>query len=105
MHAQAPLPDLAIQADLAAQRELYKRDKAAVLLGLANSWSSVRGLKQTLKQLAILADGLLIDLWQNAGFSPELTLVAVGWFWSRRAVPLFGCGCAGVAALRPNAGR
>ena len=62
MRAQAPLPDLAIQADLAAQRETYKRDKAAVLLGLANSGSSVRGLKQTLKQLAILADGLLIDL-------------------------------------------
>ena len=87
MRAQAPLPDLAIQADLAAQRETYKRDKAAVLLGLANSGSSVRGLKQTLKQLAILADGLLIDLWQNAGFSPELTLVAVGGFGRAELFP------------------
>ncbi|MDP4733478.1 MAG: [protein-PII] uridylyltransferase [Limnohabitans sp.] len=87
MQAQAPLADLAIQADLAAQRETYKRDKAAVLLGLANSGSSVRGLKQTLKQLAILADGLLIDLWQNAGFSPELTLVAVGGFGRAELFP------------------
>ncbi|MEY3613702.1 MAG: Bifunctional uridylyltransferase/uridylyl-removing enzyme [Pseudomonadota bacterium] len=87
MRHPAPLPDLAIQADLSAQRETYKRDKAAVLLGLANGGSSVRGLKQTLKHLAILADGLLIDLWRNAGFAPELTLVAVGGFGRAELFP------------------
>jgi [protein-PII] uridylyltransferase len=74
-------------ADLAALRETYKRDKAAVLQALANSGSAVRGLKQTLKQMAILADGLLIQLWQNAGFAPELALVAVGGFGRAELFP------------------
>ena len=90
MSAPAPLPDLAAPADLAdlaALRETYKRDKAAVLQALANSGSAVRGLKQTLKQLAILADGLLIQLWQNAGFAPELALVAVGGFGRAELFP------------------
>jgi [protein-PII] uridylyltransferase len=90
MIAPAPLPDLAAPADLAdlaALRETYKRDKAAVLQALANSGSAVRGLKQTLKQLAILADGLLIQLWQNAGFAPELALVAVGGFGRAELFP------------------
>ena len=64
MSVQAPMPDLAEPANLLTLRETYKRDKAAVLQVLADSGSAVRGLKQTLKQLAILADGLLIQLWQ-----------------------------------------
>ena len=90
MRAPASLPDVATPddlADLAVLRETYKRDKAAVLQTLANSGSAVRGLKQTLKQLAILADGLLIQLWQNAGFAPELTLVAVGGFGRAELFP------------------
>jgi [protein-PII] uridylyltransferase len=90
MIAPAPLPDLAAPADLADLadlRETYKRDKVAVLQALANSGSGVRGLKQTLKQLAILADGLLIQLWQNAGFAPELALVAVGGFGRAELFP------------------
>ncbi|MEY4471643.1 MAG: Bifunctional uridylyltransferase/uridylyl-removing enzyme, partial [Pseudomonadota bacterium] len=69
---------LSPSADLALLRETYKQDKAAVLRTLANSGSAARGLKQTLKQLSILADGLLIQLWQNAQFAPDLSLVAVG---------------------------
>jgi [protein-PII] uridylyltransferase len=75
------------QASLATLRDTYKRDKAAVLQTLANSGSAVRGLKQTLRQLSILADGLLIQLWQNAGFSPELSLVAVGGFGRAELFP------------------
>ncbi len=74
-------------ADLALLRETYKQDKAAVLRTLANSGSATRGLKQTLKQLSILADGLLIQLWQNAHFSPELSLVAVGGFGRAELFP------------------
>ncbi|MEK7344169.1 MAG: [protein-PII] uridylyltransferase [Pseudomonadota bacterium] len=74
-------------ADLAVLRDTYKQDKAAVLHTLAHSGAVARGLKQTLRQLSILADGLLIQLWQNAGFSPELCLVAVGGFGRAELFP------------------
>ncbi len=79
--------DLAHAADLAALRETYKQDKAAVLHTLAQSGALTRGLKQTLRQLAILADGLLIELWRNAGFAPELCLVGVGGFGRAELFP------------------
>jgi [protein-PII] uridylyltransferase len=81
MQAPAPL------ADLAVLRETYKQDKVAVLSGLASSTYAARGLKQTLRQLSILADGLLIQLWQQAGFSSELCLVAVGGFGRAELFP------------------
>ena len=84
MSQQASSADL---ADLARLRETYKHDKAAVLNTLANSGAVARGLKQTLRQLSILADGLLIQLWQNAGFAPELCLVAVGGFGRAELFP------------------
>jgi len=81
METPAPL------ADLALLRETYKQDKVAVLSGLASSTYAARGLKQTLRQLSILADGLLIQLWQQAGFSSELCLVAVGGFGRAELFP------------------
>ncbi len=78
---------LSPSADLALLRETYKQDKAAVLRTLANSGPAARGLKQTLKQLSILADGLLIQLWQNAQFAPDLSLVAVGGFGRAELFP------------------
>ncbi len=81
MNTQAPL------ADLATLRDTYKHDKATVLSSLASSGYAARGLKQTLRQLSILADGLLIQLWQNAGFSSELCLVAVGGFGRAELFP------------------
>ena len=72
---------------LPALRETYKHDKAAVLQSLANSGASTRGLKQTLRQLSILADGLLIELWQQAGLPPDLSLVAVGGFGRAELYP------------------
>ncbi len=74
-------------ADLTLLRETYKQDKAAVLRTLANSGAAARRLKQTLKQMSILADGLLIQLWQNAGFSPDLSLIAVGGFGRAELFP------------------
>ena len=89
----------ALQAELAALRETYKRDKAAVLQTLADSGAAVRGLKQTLRQLSILVDGLLIQLWEKAGFSPELSLIAVGGFGRAE---LFPCSDVDVLVLLPD---
>ena len=77
MKALAPSTHL---ADLTQLRQTYKHDKSAVLHTLANSGAVTRGLKQTLRQLAILADGLLIALWEDAGLAPAMCLVAVGGF-------------------------
>lgn len=76
--------DLAVLARL---RESYRHDKAAVLLNLAQSGALVRGLKQSLRQLSILADGLLIELWKCAGLSPDACLVAVGGFGRAELFP------------------
>ena len=73
------MPDLAEPANLLALRETYKRDKAAVLQVLADSGSAVRGLKQTLKQLAILADGLLIiDLVREVPEAVKPKKISIG---------------------------
>jgi len=74
-------------ANLAQLRETYRHDKAAVLLSLAQSGALTRGLKQSLRQLSILADGLLIKLWKSAGLSPEACLVAVGGFGRAELFP------------------
>ena len=66
--------------ELAPLRDAYKQNKAAVLQTLADSKASTRNLQRTLRALADLADGLLIQLWQQAGFAPEVCLAAVGGF-------------------------
>ncbi|PIT71817.1 [protein-PII] uridylyltransferase [Limnohabitans sp. G3-2] len=82
-----PLAQQEYPADLGQLRETYKHDKAAVLNSLAHSGAVARGLKQTLRQLSILADGLLIELWQHAGFAPDVCLVAVGGFGRAELFP------------------
>ncbi|MBP8148688.1 MAG: [protein-PII] uridylyltransferase [Limnohabitans sp.] len=66
--------------ELAPLRDAYKQNKAAVLQTLADSKASTRGLQRTLRALADLADGLLVQLWHQAGFAPEVCLAAVGGF-------------------------
>ncbi len=66
--------------DTAALREAFRRDKAALLDTLAHSGASTRQLHRSLRQLAHLVDGLLIQLWQQAGFAKGLCLAAVGGF-------------------------
>jgi [protein-PII] uridylyltransferase len=90
MNAQASPADSAVheaKVDLACLRETYKNDQAAVLLNLAQSGAVTRGLKQTLRQLSILADGLLIELWRHAGLAPDACLVAVGGFGRAELFP------------------
>jgi len=85
--------------ELAPLREAYKRDKAAVLQNLASSGASTRGLQKTLHQLAGLADALLIQLWQKAGFSAHVCLVAVGGFGRGELLP---CSDVDVLVLLPD---
>ncbi len=66
--------------ETATLRETFRRDKAALLEILANSGASTRQLHRSLRQLAHLVDGLLIRLWQQAGFADDLALIAVGGF-------------------------
>ena len=66
--------------DIAALRDAYRRDKAAVLQSLNTSGTSTRGVQRALRQHAALVDDLLNALWRKAGFSAELCLVAVGGF-------------------------
>ena len=64
--------------DIAALRDAYRRDKAAVLQSLTLTGASTQGVQRTLRQHAALVDKLLIALWYKAGFSANLCLVAVG---------------------------
>jgi len=66
--------------ETAALRDAFRRDKAALLESLSSGQIAARPLRQALRQLTSLVDGVLIQLWQNAGFGPELSLVAVGGF-------------------------
>ena len=66
--------------EIAALRDAYRRDKAAVLHALNTTGASTRGVLRTLRQHAALVDDLLISLWHKAGFPPDLCLTAVGGF-------------------------
>ncbi|WP_137891450.1 [protein-PII] uridylyltransferase [Ramlibacter sp. 2FC] len=66
--------------DLPALRDQYRRDKAQLLEQLGAAGASTRGLRATLQKLAGLADGLLRELWQQAGLGAPLALAAVGGF-------------------------
>ena len=66
--------------ETAALRETFRREKAALFEALAASGASTRYLHRSLRQLGKLVDDLLVQLWQQAGFAPELCLAAVGGF-------------------------
>ncbi|WP_374351724.1 [protein-PII] uridylyltransferase [Limnohabitans sp.] len=66
--------------DTATLRETFRRDKAALQGTLATSGASTRHLHRSLHKLAQLVDGLLIQLWQQAGFGHDFALAAVGGF-------------------------
>ena len=61
-------------------RTQYRADKAALLASLATSGASTRGVNAALTGLSRLADTALIQLWQHAGMTLELALLAVGGF-------------------------
>ena len=66
--------------DLQALRNEYRAHKAAILLPLADSGTSTRGIRKTLHQLSELADRTLKTLWADAGLAHPFALLAVGGF-------------------------
>jgi [protein-PII] uridylyltransferase len=66
--------------DLAALRQRYRDDKAALFAQLGESGASARGVRQALTRLSRLTDQTLKTLWQRAGFGPRFALLAVGGF-------------------------
>ncbi len=70
-----------------ALRETYRAAKAALLEAIANSGASTRGVHAALQKLSHLADNSLRTLWQQAGFSGVLALVAVGGFGREALFP------------------
>jgi [protein-PII] uridylyltransferase len=67
-------------ADLSVSKEQYRQDKQALWAHIASSTANGRSLKRSLMRLAHLADKLLIQLWNQAGFQNGECLVAVGGF-------------------------
>ena len=67
-------------ADLSAFRDTYRQEKQALWANIANSAANGLGLKRSLMRLATLADKLLIQLWNQAGFDNGESLIAVGGF-------------------------
>jgi len=65
-------------ADLSVFRDQYRQDKQALWTHIANSSANGRGMKRALIRLAHLADKLLVQLWNQAGFQNGESLVAVG---------------------------
>uniref|UniRef100_UPI0035B4C755 [protein-PII] uridylyltransferase n=1 Tax=Hylemonella sp. TaxID=2066020 RepID=UPI0035B4C755 len=61
-------------------RERHRARKAEALQAVRDSGTSTRGVRAALRRLARVADDTLKSLWQQAGFGPEPTLVAVGGF-------------------------
>ena len=59
-------------------RQRYQAGKADVLTPLALPGASARGVRSALQRLARLTDDTLRSLWTQAGFGPDLALVAVG---------------------------
>ena len=64
--------------DAAQTREAYRCSKSEILASLKASGPSSRGIRSLLQRLAKNADATLQLLWQQAGFSAETCLIAVG---------------------------
>jgi [protein-PII] uridylyltransferase len=67
-------------ADLSVFKEQYRQDKQALWAHISSRAANGRSLKRSLMRLAHLADKLLIQLWNQAGFQNGECLVAVGGF-------------------------
>jgi [protein-PII] uridylyltransferase len=63
-----------------ALANIYRKDKAALLLEASNRAASTRSVRNLLVRLSALTDNTLRQIWQNAAFDDGCCLVAVGGF-------------------------
>ena len=77
---RSALPSSSLNAEALALREQYRAGKVALLVSLANSGASTRGIRSLLHRLARHTDATLHQLWLRAGFPAACSLVAVGGF-------------------------
>ncbi len=69
---------IAERLDLPALKQHYREGKSAVLAEIAALGPHSRAIRGLLRRLSRCTDELLQQLWQAAGFEPEMALVAVG---------------------------
>ena len=67
-------------ADLQAIRTAYRADKTLLLQNLGQGDATGRDVRKALARLAHLADGVLKQLWEQAGLQHPFALLAVGGF-------------------------
>ena len=65
-------------SDLQALRAAYRSGKEALLARVQTPGFSARSVHKVLRQLAGQTDGLLIQLWNQAGLGAPCALLAVG---------------------------
>ena len=65
-------------SDLQALRAAYRSGKEALLARVQTPGFSARSVHKVLRQLAAQTDGLLIQLWNQAGLGAPCALLAVG---------------------------
>jgi len=63
-----------------ALANVYRKDKAALLLEASNRPASIRNVRSLLTRLSALTDESLRQIWKNTAFDDSLCLVAVGGF-------------------------
>lgn len=68
-------------------RDDYRAAKAALLTAIGSSGASTRGVNTALHKLSALAAVTLQELWQQAGFKPPFSLLAVGGFGRAELFP------------------
>ena len=73
--------------DIAALRNAYRSSKAQMLSQIGERGASARVVRQALRQLSDLADGLLTQLWHSAGMDPQFALLAVGGYGRAELFP------------------
>lgn len=82
-----PRPPTPVAADIAALRQTYQADKAALVATLLAPDASTRGIRSLLRHLSSLADRQLCALWRRAGLPRGMALVAVGGYGRAQLFP------------------